>query len=353
MKSLFLTFLPILFIVGCNKAIQVEEPQTLSRPVKLFTVPSTTSQNMRRFPAEVEANQGSYLSFRVNGELVEFPTLAGQVVKKGQVLAKLDPENFELQVNDRQARFELAKNQLTRTETLKNKGIASQAELDQALANMQVAKSALDQAQSDLSYTVLRAPFDGSVSKVFIKNFESVVAKQEIMRIETRDLMDVTIQLPEKLVARVDKKTPYSPSVIFDGYPEKSYKLTVKEWDTQADPQTLSYRVVFSLPSPEDFNLLAGMTGNVMIDLNQVLYSGDIKFTIPSTAVFSDDQINSFVWRYRDNKLEKVQVQLGDIHRAGIEVLSGINPGDQIVSAGVHYLNEDSNVRPLTKERGL
>jgi multidrug efflux pump subunit AcrA (membrane-fusion protein) len=141
--------------------------------------------------------------------------------------------------------------------------------------------------------------------------------------------------------------------VIFDGYPEKSYKLTVKEWDTQADPQTLSYRVVFSLPSPEDFNLLAGMTGNVLIDLNQVLYSGDIKFTIPSTAVFSDDQINSFVWRYRDNKLEKVQVQLGDIHRAGIEVLSGINPGDQIVSAGVHYLNEDSNVRPLTKERGL
>lgn len=352
MRALLL-LLPAILITACKDPQPEITESTISRPVKLFTVPNTGSSNIRRFPAKVEANQGSYLSFRVNGELMSFPTLAGQSVEKGQILAKLDPEDFKLQLSDREARYKLAKNQLERTETLKTKGIASQSELDQAKANMQVALSALEKAQTDLEYTVLRAPFAGTISKVFIKNFESVVAKQNIMRIETRDLMDVTIQIPEKLVARVDKKTTYKPNVVFDSYPNKSYELSLKEWDTQADPLTLSYRVVFTLPLPTDFNLLAGMTGNVLIDLNKVFYSNQRKFTIPTTAVFSDASEDSFVWRYNDGKLEKVKVVLGEIHKSGIEIIDGLNPGDQIVSAGVHHLTAQSNVRPWTKERGL
>lgn len=343
----------VLVLAACNEATPNNTESSISRPVKLFTVPDSDSPNIRRFPAKVEANQGSYLSFRVNGELMALPTLAGQAVNKGDVLAKLDPEDFKLQLADREARYKLAKNQLERTETLKQKGIASQSELDQAKANMQVALSALEKAQTDLEYTVLRAPFSGTISKVFIKNFESVVAKQNIMRIETRDLMDVTIHIPEKLVARVNKKTSYQPHVVFDSFPHKSYTLSLKEWDTQADPLTLSYRVVFTLPLPSDFNLLAGMTGNVLIDLNKVFRSDQQKFTIPTTSVFSDASQKSFVWRYQDGQLEKVNVVLGEIHKSGIEVESGLKPGDKIVSAGVHHLTEKSKVRPWTKERGL
>lgn len=349
----FLLCLPVMLLTACKDAAPEKTESVISRPVKLFTVPDSGSPNIRRFPAKVEANQGSYLSFRVNGELIEFPTLAGQAVKKGDVLAKLDPEDFKLQLADREARYKLAKNQLERTETLKQKGIASQAELDQAKANMQVALSALEKAQTDLEYTVLRAPFSGTISKVFIKNFESVVAKQNIMRIETRDLMDVTIQIPEKLVARVDKQTNYKPQVVFDSFPNKAYSLSLKEWDTQADPLTLSYRVVFTLPLPSDFNLLAGMTGNVLIDLNKVFRSDQQKFTIPTTAVFSDASEHSFVWRFNDGSIEKVKITLGEIHKSGIEVESGLQPGDKIVSAGVHQLSEQSVVRPWTKERGL
>jgi len=352
MRSLLL-LLPALLLTACKEPQITQVDSELSRPVKLFTVSDAASSNIRRFPAKVEANQGSYLSFRVNGELMALPTLAGQSVKKGQILAKLDPEDFKLQLSDREARFKLAKNQLERTETLKTKGIASQSELDQASANMQVALSALEKAQTDLEYTVLRAPFSGTVSKVFIKNYESVVAKQNIMRIETRDLMDVSIQIPEKLVARVDKNTHYKPSVVFDSFPNKSYQLTLKEWDTQADPLTLSYRVVFTLPLPTDFNLLAGMTGNVLIDLNKVYQRNERIFTIPTTAIFSDSSKHSFVWRYKDGALEKVKVTLGEIHKSGIEINEGLNPGDQIVSAGVHNLTATSRVRPWTKERGL
>ncbi|MBO7925052.1 efflux RND transporter periplasmic adaptor subunit [Pseudoalteromonas sp. K222D] len=348
----------LLGLIACSEP----EPQVKEepiRPVKLFNIGHDSQVNIRSFPGEVVANQGSYLAFRVSGELVEFPVLAGQHVKKGQLLAKLDPEDFQLQYNERKARYELAKSQLGRIEQLFEKRITSQSELDQAIANKQVAESAFKIAQTNVEYSQLRAPFAGTIAKVFVKNFESVQAKQNILRLETRDLMDVEIQVPERIVARFIKGTQYQPTVIFDGYHDKKYTLTLKEWDTQADPATLTYKVVFSLPVPEDFNLLAGMTGRVLIDLSKVTQSQTAYTILPNEAVFSDPQQsinnNAYVWLYNEQtgQIHKQAVKVGQLHRDGIEVLSGITEGQQIVSAGVHSLKEGMQVRPWNKERGL
>ncbi|BBN83291.1 acriflavin resistance protein [Pseudoalteromonas sp. A25] len=346
-------------LLGCQdkESSQVElEPL---RPVKLVTVANSDASDIRSFPAEVVANQGSYLAFRVNGELMEFPVLAGQEVSKGQLLAKLDPEDFQLQLEQRQAQFELASSQLARLESLYKKSIASKSEYDQALANKQVAESALKIAKTNLQNSELRAPFSGTIAKVFVKNYENVVAKQNILRLETRDMMDVVIQVPEKLVARVDKEFDYHPSVVFDGFPDKSYELTIKEWDTQADPATLSYKVVFTLPIPKDFNLLAGMTGHVYIDRNKVTHGAKKKLYVPISAVFSErtETIadNAYVWVYDESTqlLHKRAVLIGKMHHQDIEVTSGLNGGEIIVGAGVHHLKEGLKVRPWTKERGL
>lgn len=346
-------------LIGCNKKTD-DTPAPIIRPVKLYQVDDQTQTNLRSFPAEVEANQGSYLGFRVNGELKSFAVLAGQHVEKGQLLAQLDPTDFKLQVEDKKARFELAQSQLERTQSLLGKGITTESEFDQAKANKQVAESAYKKALTDLDYTELRAPFSGTVSKVFVKNFENIQAKQNILRLETRDLMDVTIQVPEKVVARVNKNINYQPKVVFDGFSEQAYSLTVKEWDTQADPNTLTYRVVFSLPVPNDFNLLAGMTGNVLIDLTQITKTSPDQFMVPVEAVFSqlaeDKQTyQHFVWRYneQDHTVSKVAVTIGELHQVGIEVLSGLKAGDFIVSAGVHSLSDNLVVRPWQREKGL
>lgn len=303
--------------------------------------------------------QGSYLAFRVNGELVKFPVLAGEHVEKGQLLAKLDPEDFELQYDDRKARYELAKSQLNRIEQLFEKRITSQSELDKATADMQVAESAFKIAETNLEYSELRAPFSGIVAKVFVKNFENIQAKQNILRLETRDLMDVEIQVPEKIVARFNKGTSYQPTVKFDGYDDKEYTLTIKEWDTQADPATLTYKVVFSLPVPDDFNLLAGMTGSVLIDLSKVTNSQVAYTILPIESVFSDPQEtiknNAYVWLYDEQtgQVHKQAVEIGQLHRDGIEVLSGIKEGQIVVAAGVHSIKEGMKVRAWNKERGL
>jgi RND family efflux transporter MFP subunit len=346
-------------LAACTEQTAQSNAEPVIRPVKLFNTNSQSDQAIRSFPAEVVANQGSYLAFRVNGELLEFPALAGQHVEKGQLLAKLDPEDFQLQYEERKARFELADSQLERVQKLFDRSIASQAELDQALANKQVAESALKIAKTNLDNSELRAPFAGTVAKVFVKNFENIQAKQNILRLETRDLMDVVIQVPEKLIARIDKDVNYQPDVIFDGYPDKSYQLTVKEFDTQADPTTLTYKVVFSLPVPEDFNLLAGMTGRVDIDLSKITHSQSAYILLPVEAVFSEptesEKNNSYVWLYDENTglVHKKAVKVGQLHRNGIEVLSGIEQGQMVVAAGVHSLEEGMKVRPWQKERGL
>ena len=348
----------LLSLIGCSEPEKIVKEEPI-RPVKLFSIGHDSQTNIRSFPAEVVANQGSYLAFRVNGELVEFPVLAGEQVKKGQLLAKLDPEDFQLQYNERKARYELAKSQLKRIKQLFDKNITSQSELDQAVANEQVAESAFKIAETNLEYSELRAPFAGIVAKVFVKNFESIKAKQNVLRLETRDFMDVAIQVPEKIVARIQKDTQYQPMVEFDGYHDKQYNLTLKEWDTQADPATLTYKVVFSLPVPEDFNLLAGMSGQVMIDLSKVTRSQTPYTILPIESVFSDPNKslsdNAYVWVFNQQTgtVHKQAVQVGQLHHDTIEVLSGVKEGQQIVSAGVHSLQEGMSVRPWNKERGL
>lgn len=352
--------LPLMVLLSAcqDKAVENEHVDIV-RPVKLFTVDGLSKENLRHFPAEVVANQGSYLAFRVSGELLQFPVLAGQHVEKGQLLAKLDPKDFQLQFEERKARYELALSQLSRVEALNKQGVASQAELDQAKANKEVAESALKIAKTNLENSELRAPFSGTVAKVFVKNFENIQAKQNILRLETRDLMDVVIQVPEKLVARVDKDTDYQPSVTFDGFPDKAYKLTVKEWDTQADPITLTYKVVFSLPVPKDFNLLAGMTGHVYIDLNKITAGQQAAHIVPVESVFSEPnqslKDNAYVWVYNNETqtVQKQAVMVGKLHQHGIEVTDGLEKGQIIVAAGVHHLEEGLKVRPWQKERGL
>lgn len=347
----------VLFCLFACQPAQEPQQQEVIRPVKLHTVSDGSSEMMRTFPAEVEANQGSFLAFQVNGELAELPIRAGQEVTKGQLLARLDPENFSLAVQDRQARADLANSQLERAKSLVEKGLVSQSEYDQIQANQRVAETALQQAKTDLRHSELRAPFEGTVSRVLVKNFENIQAKQNIMRLENNDLIDVVIQVPERIVAQVkENDDSYQPTVVFDGYSGNAYLLTVKEWDTQADPTTLTYRVVFTMPKPTEFNLRTGMTGNVLVDMSQVLRNSKERLMVPLEAVFSaPENSTSYVWLYdpETQQVAKQEVMVGDIQNNSIAILEGLETNQIIVAAGVNYLTAGQKVRAYQRERGL
>lgn len=351
--------LVMLSLQGCSKAVEPASDPVV-RPVKLFEIADQQQGNIRQFPAVVEPTENARLTFRVSGKLTEFTVRPGQEVKKGQLLARLDATDFKLKVDQAQARYQLAKAQYDRAASLIGQKLVPQANFDEAKAQLQVAEADLKTSQTNLTYTELIAPFSGTVSRSLVENHENVAAQQAILELQLRDMVDVVIQVPEDVIALVKKDVRYQPDVVFDSYPSLRYKATIKEWDTRADTATNSFKVVFSMPTPDEFNVLSGMTANVIADLSKFTTLAQNALLVPATAVFAapDQPVAAperFVWVYLPDpqQVERRAVTTGRLTAQGIEILSGLQSGEQVVTAGTQQLQQGQKVRPWQRERGL
>ena len=355
------SILAMLFVmVGCSDNSDQVSTAEVIRPAKIFQVTDPTLSAVRSFPAEVEANADSNLAFRVSGQITELLVRPGSEVEQGQILARLDPKDFKLNLDDRQARYELARSQFERAKSILARKLISQSKFDEARAELKVAQASFNVAKTDLEYTYLRAPFTGSVAKLMVENYENIQAKQAVLLLQTRDQIDISIQMPENIVSRIKKDTGYQPTVVFDSHPGQRFLVSVKEWDTQADPSTLTYKVVFSLPTPESFNVLPGMTASISIDLSKVTDLSNTRLMLPVGAVFAAEgealsDNARYIWKFdpQTQRVHRVEVTVGEIKQQGIEVLSGIKPGDQVIAVGAGFLTEGQQVRPWNREEGL
>lgn len=339
-----------------------ETKAEIIRPAKIITVGDPLAGVQRVYPGEVEAGDRSEQAFRVSGELVKLPARPGMKVKKGLLLAQLDPSDFQLRVDEQQARFDLAQVQFERTDKLVKQQLIPRSDFDKAKSNLLAAKADLKLSKANLSYTELRAPFDGVISKLNIKNHENVRKNEVILVIQTTDNIDIIFNLSENIISRLkrDSSNKNKPKVVFDTFPDKFFETTVKEFDTEADPQTRSYKVKLTMPSPQGFIALPGMSVNVHLDFSHAVNTGDSKLVVPVEAVFSpeeNDLENKVykVWKVNKDtmKTQGVLVTIGEINAQGIEVLSGLQTGDKIITAGVNFINEGQTVKPWIKESGL
>ena len=355
--------LPLLLTLGLSACSEptTNAIDTQPRPVKLTTVSAGNEPRLRQFPAVVEAANVAELTFRVAGELSQLPGRPGVTVARGDLIAKLDPRDYQLVVDEAKARYELAESQYTRSQNLVEQGLMSASQFDEITSQMRVAKANLETAQANLNYTELRAPFAGVVAHLYVENYENIQAKQPIATLQMNDAIDISISVPENLFARVQRRVDYQPDVIFEAAPKRAFKASLKEWDSQADAATNTYEVVFTMAKPRDLNILPGMSATVVVDTSAVIqYDADALF-VPASAVFTPadngDSDAHYVWRYQgDNErgqVEKVKVSVADISNAGIAITAGLKSGDQVVSAGVNQLQDGQLVRPWTRERGL
>jgi RND family efflux transporter MFP subunit len=133
----------------------------------------------------------------------------------------------------------------------------------------------------------------------------------------------------------------------FAASPDKKYKLSLKEYSTEADPKTQTYRVVMTMPAPKDINILPGMTATVSGSRTE---AGSTRMVIPAIAVFADEGGGSNVWIIKKETMmvNKQKVTTGDLTgKDAIEIVDGLKPGDVIAVAGVSHLREGMKVRPL------
>lgn len=337
-----------LLLSACEEPVPTIE--TGSRPVKTIIVGGDASPDTRTFPAVVDAIQKAEISFRVDGKIKKILVKEGDSVSKGQVLAELDPTDFNIRLNDRQASYDTAKANFDRAKSLVEKGAISKVEHDNIRAQYHTASANLETARQDLIYTRLKANFDGIIAKRHVDNFEEVVLSQTIFSLEDISALKLKVDIPENLMITISKKSTGTRELaaFFDNIPGQQFPLTFMESTTKADANTKTFKVTLRMQAPEDYNILPGMTATVMAELFPEETGSGAAVTIPVSAVISDNEKNATVWVVDEKTMtvSPVNVKPGLMVADTMQV-EGLEAGQRVVIAGAAFLREDMRVTLL------
>jgi RND family efflux transporter MFP subunit len=338
----------LITLFGCKK----EEPASaIVRPVRAMRVADAEQIARRVFPGRAEAVQAVDIAFEVQGQMIERPVNVGDNVEMGQVLAQLDPRDYQNDLDSAQAQMDRAKAYFERIEQAAETGAVAQQDLTDAQAQFDVAQANLNVKKKALTDTKIVAPFDGSIAATYLENFQNVRRKQSVLRLLDTSRIEMKIDIPEQLITLV----PYvgDITVSFDAFPGKKVAAEMKEIGTEASATTRTYPVTVIMDQPEDFTILPGMTGQVrgQPKVDSLLIEQGVQ--VLGSAVFEKDG-NEYVWVLDEssNTVKQHQVKMRSVNAQGV-FIDGIEPGQLVVTAGVHYLNEGQNVRLLDETMDL
>jgi RND family efflux transporter MFP subunit len=350
-----------LFVAGCAPE---PEPAKPPRSVKAMQVVAPSTISARSFPGRAEAGQEVNLSFRVAGPLIELPLKVGDAVKRGDLVARIDPTDYqsvvsslEGQLQSAQAAANRAQADFERVENTmrEDPGATSEMALDRArqlrdstAAAVRSARATVTGARDQLSYASLTAPCDGEVVETYVENFETVIPMQPILRIVDPTRIEFTISVPENLIV-------YAPYVIgaqvsFDALAGVEIPAVIREIGKEASQATRTYPVTLAMEQPEGMDILPGMAGAALIEADLPEESARLGIQIPTTALFAeDDPEKSYVWviDQATNTLERREVQTGELSEFGILIKSGLEAEEWVVVAGASLLSAGEAVTIL------
>ena len=348
--SLTAMLLASLVLLGaCSRPQPAEEPL---RAVKTLVVGEDSLHADAEFSGEVRARVESQLGFRVAGKIIRRPVALGQRVKAGQVLAQLDPQDYQLNVAAAQAQLaaaatnrDLAAADLKRFRELREQGFISGAELERHDSNWKAAQAQFDQAQAALSgqghqaaYTSLVADAAGVITELAADVGQVVAAGSPVVRLAQDGPRDVWFSVPEDKVARLSVG---SAAQVQAWSQTTAVAATVREVAASADPVTRTYAVKLGLDAKDAWPL--GST--VTVTAAALRHSGQSALTVPTSALVRDGNASA-VWLL-DPKAMTVQLQPVQIATAdgnAVVLSGGLKPGMEVVAAGVHVLTPGQKV---------
>lgn len=339
--------IPLLYSCSDSAPIETEE---IARPVKTFVVSGSNGISLE-YPGEVQAEKDSTLAFEVAGKITSIPVLEGQKVKSGDVLAQLDTRDYESTYKAAKGVYTEAEANLGRAKELIKDNFISRADLEKLQSSATTASSNLEKAKKALDDTSLRAPFDGSISKKLVENFENVQPKQPIILLQSVDELKVEINIPESDWARAKKdrnleqaSIDLQPKIKLASVAGKSFPAKFRSVSTMANATTRTYTVTLSFESPSDTVVLPGMTATVILTPKVDLNTKDM--AVPANAVVADDD-TPYVWVIDTNTMtvSKRHVEIGTLSGGFITILSGLSANEHIASSGAHQLHDGTKVR--------
>jgi len=324
------------------------------RAVRTWVVGTAPAQSQLEFAAEVRARVESRLGFRVPGKLVERPAQLGQTVRAGQVLARLDPQDLKLgqdaaraALGAAKAQWDVAESEFKRFVTLREQGFISGAELERREAAVKSARAAVEQAEAQWrvqvnqsGYSTLAADASGVITAVEAEPGMVLSAGSAVVRLAHDGPRDAWFNVPEDRLAAVRALQGRSGQLKVKGWgaDARTWPATVREISAAADPTTRTFLVKADLGTAA---LALGQTATVMLPGP----TAPAALMLPLTALF-EHQGKTQVW-VLDRASMTVQMRpVQPVAPQGnqIVIAGGLQPGDTIVTAGVHTLTAGQKV---------
>jgi len=356
--SLIVVFLLVVLTSSCKeKAEEKKEPSV--KYVKVLKIGEQSGSKTQSFPGMSQAVREVKLAFRVSGPLCRLPVDTGQYVKKGELIAEIDPRDYRVNVNAVKAQLNVLKAQFVESELQYNRyknlyaqQAAEKAVYDRVKAGYESLKAQvaatvekLQTAENALFDTKLLAPFSGYVDTKHVENYDNVKAKASIVSFLDCSSIEVVTGVPEELLAEGIDLTEFSCS--FDAYKDKSFKADFKELGRKPQKSNQTYPLTVILKDNDSKMIKPGMAAAISVTFKN---ENEKEFIcIPNTSLVSLNKDENYVFIYEDKSktVKKQKVLIGKLTSRGVEIKSGLLPGQVIVTAGAGFLNDNQKVKPL------
>ncbi len=331
----------LLLCLSCGRSAKDSGKE---QTVKTDTVVPVRARESLQYPGKVKAAQDANLSFRVSGTLSKLYVKEGARVREGQLLAELDSTDYRVQLDAAEAEYRQVKAEAERVMALyKENGTTPNAN-DKAVYGLKQITAKYKHAQDELAYTRLYAPYDGYVQKRLFLEHETVGAGMPVISFIGAGAPEVEINLPAAEYIRRDRFTGYYCTL--ELYPGKMFPLKPVSITPKANVNQL-YTMRLQMTDVEGGMPSPGMNTTVNISCDQ---EGEHTYAVPTGAILEKEgKSYVFVYQPADRTVHAREVfPLRLLSDGGTVVASeGLQPGDRIVTAGVHYIVDGERVKLL------
>ncbi|MCB2210734.1 efflux RND transporter periplasmic adaptor subunit [bacterium] len=358
-RNLIFAACTALLLVSCGKEAAVTEAPF--RPVRYEKALLTGGSRVRTFSGIAQPGVESTLSFKVAGTVQRVNVNVGDKVRRGQVIASLDPNDYNLQAEEARAALAQAQAQLRnanasyeRTMALYENNNASKSQLDQAQAGYESAQAQvrsieqrLELAELQVQYTRLIAQSDGNIAAVFVDENENVSPGSRVVDMTSGGKPEVSVSVPEVLITQVKQGSP--AKVEFPSMPNTTFDATVTEVGVSSTGFATTFPVTVQLNLDQD-DIRPGMAAEVSFRFETAATVEHI--VVPPHAV-GEDHTGRYVFVVEPGTEEGIgitrrrMVRVGELTPEGLEILDGILEGELVVTAGVSKIVDGQRVKLL------
>ena len=306
--------------------------------VSVLTVKDTVFNHYLEIQGNVDTKENILVQPEFSGTLTSLNVKAGQRVAKGQILGRVDDAGMSQQLASIENQYALAKTTFERQKNLWDKKIGSEIQYLQAQTQMISAQKSVAQMRAQVSKTLIRAPFSGTIDEVFVERGQVVSPNpQGLMRIVNLSNMYVSTSVPETYIGKLKAGTIVDVYLTSLG---KTYKGKVRQVGSFINPSNRSFGIEVSVPNPD--NLLRP---NQVAKLKIVDYTAKNALVVPTNVVQEDGEHNKFVFivtnvNGKKGVAKKVVVKTGKSSDNVTEILSGLSANDVVVTEGVNTISD-------------